>query len=667
MTNHRVQQPRAEAKPSSKHNVTFVLAGRQNAGKTSLLMHITRSAQQPVNFPGSSVERIESTFFTGDRWLKGVDLPGIGSMEPITPEENVALSFLKERAAQDGHVLCAVIDATKLSVELRLLAGLFRLGMPTIVVITKIDVAEREGKVTDIRELERLLGVSVVAANALTGEGCDKLREVLLAPNSHVRPPFQDFDAEQLAQQVQRTPERRKITLTDRLDALFLHPWLGLPVVAFLLFGMFQLLYLGAEPFIGWIEEAQAAVSSMVSETIEPGAFQSLLVDGLINGVGSIVVFLPQIVLLITFVSVLEASGYMARAAFLLDRLLGRVGLSGRSFVPLVSSFACAVPAVLSARIIDNERDRLATIAVAPLMSCSARLPVYVLLIGAFFPLHFAGVVLFGLYAMGIALAALVAYVLRKTVLRGDASVLMMELPPYQRPSFRVVYYQVRAAVLSFLMLAGTVIFSAAVVIWALSYYPRPLNIHESFEQKRADLQRSVGTGDVSVDELERYQFALENEERAAYLEQSYLSTIGKAIQPIFAPAGFEWRTTVGVLAAFPARELVIPTLGILYNVGDVDPGAYDLDHLATDSQGFRDRLHAAVREDGTKAFTPLVALSVMVFFALCSQCAGTLAAIRRETRSLKWPVFVFSYMTLFAWLASVALYQVGTMVLGGA
>lgn len=643
-------------------NVTFVLAGRQNAGKTSLLMHITRSSQQPVNFPGSSVERIESSLSVGGKTLRGIDLPGIGSMEPISPEENVALSFLRETSASEGHVLCAVVDATKLSIELRLLSGLFRLGLPTIVVVTKIDVAEREGKVTRIRELERLLAVPVISVNALTGEGCGKLRDLLLDSSALSKPSFTDLDAEKLTQEVQVAPSQRKITLTDRLDSIFLHSWLGLPVVALLLFGMFQLLYIGAEPFIGWIEELQAVLASSVADAVEAGALQSLLVDGLINGVGSIVVFLPQIVLLVTFVSVLEASGYMARAAFLLDRLLGRVGLSGRSFVPLVSSFACAVPAILSARIIDNERDRLATIAVAPLMSCSARLPVYVLLIGAFFPLSLAGIVLFGLYAMGIVIAALVAYTLRKTVLRGDVSVLMMELPPYQRPSFRVVYYQVRGAVESFLVLAGTVIFTAAVLIWVLSYYPRPLAIHDTFEQRRAVAQMSADSGEISLDEFNRIQISLENEERATYLEQSYLSKIGKTIQPIFAPAGFEWRTTVGVLAAFPARELVIPTLGILYNVGDVDPGAYDLSHLDTDTEGFRDRLRGSVRDDGSRAFNPLVALSVMIFFALCSQCVGTLAAIRRETRSLKWPVFVFSYMTLFAWLASVAVYQIGTM-----
>jgi ferrous iron transport protein B len=321
---------------------------------------------------------------------------------------------------------------------------------------------------------------------------------------------------------------------------------------------------------------------------------------------------------------------------------------------------------VLSTRIIDNEKDRLATIAVAPLMSCSARLPVYVVLIGAFFPVAYAGLVLFSLYATGIVLAALVAWALRRTVLRGPRSVLMMELPVYQRPSLRVVTGQVGSAVREFLVLAGTVIFATSVVIWALSYYPRPAEIHEAFEAKREAVRAELAP--------EQHEAALETldaAEGAAYLEQSWLARGGKAMQPVFEPAGFDWRITVGILAAFPARELILPTLGVLYSIGEVDPGAYDvasLEGAAEQPDGLRETLRASMRPDGSHAFTPLVALGLMVFFALCSQCMGTLAAIRRETRSWRWPVFVFSYMTVLAWLVAVALFQVGTALgLGGA
>ena len=376
--------------------------------------------------------------------------------------------------------------------------------------------------------------------------------------------------------------------------------------------------------------------------------------------------FLPQIVILILLIALLEASGYMARAAFLLDRVLSKVGLSGRSFVPMASSMACAVPGVLATRVIADERERLATIAVLPLMSCSARLPVYVVLIGAFFPTSVAGLVLISLYLLGIGVAALVAWLLRKTKLKGDTSLLLMELPVYQPPSARVVWGQVKGAAREFLVLAGTIIVATSVVIWALSYYPRPSEIAERFDGLRAPHQAALATlpDGPEKTETEEAIAQLDAAERGAYLEQSLLADIGRAVQPVFALAGFDWRTTVGVVAAFPARELIIPTLGVLYSLGDVDAGAYDLGYLdadASNKDGLTARLKATTREDGSPAWSPLVALSVMVFFALCSQCMGTLGAIYRETRTWKWPVFVFTYMTALAWLMAVLVYQVGS------
>jgi ferrous iron transport protein B len=335
--------------------------------------------------------------------------------------------------------------------------------------------------------------------------------------------------------------------------------------------------------------------------------------------------------------------------------------------VPLVSGFACAVPAVLSTRMIDNEKERLATIAVLPLMSCSARLPVYVVLIGAFFPVSQAGFVLFSLYAMGIAFAAVVAWILRRTRLKGAHAVLMMELPVYQRPSFRVVKNQVLSGCREFLVTAGTIIMATAILIWVLSYYPRPAAIHEAHAAERAPLSQALAALPADAParaEIEGRLGEIDAREKAAYLEQSILAEAGKAIQPLFAPAGFDWRTTVGVLAAFPARELVIPTLGILYSLGDVDPGEYDVASLdaaeAHRNEGLAGRLRAARNEEGAPAWTSLSALAVMVFFALCSQCMATLGAIRRETRSWRWPVFVFSYMTALAWVMAVLVYQIG-------
>lgn len=635
------------------------LAGRQNAGKTSLLMHLSGSIQKPVNFPGSSVERTEAIVHHGTTSLRLVDLPGIASLHTVSPDEAVAVEFLRGGGlAGRADVVCVAIDACKLTVELKLLDEILSLKLPVVVALTKNDVAFREGRPVDAAALTGELGVPVVEVNAATGAGKDALLRALIDADRRAPPLAHALDPDAIARAVQPHADRVVLSRTDRIDSVLLHPLLGLPILALVVLGIFQLIFNGAAPFMDAIESLQGTIGEAIAAALPEGALQSFLVDGLVNGVGSIVIFLPQIIMLVTVVALLEASGYMARAAFLLDRALSRVGLSGRSFVPMTSAFACAVPGILAARIIDDERDRIATIVTAPLMSCSARLPVYVVLIGAFFSPTAAGFVLFAIYVMGIVLAATVAWVLRRTVLRGPHSALMMELPVYQRPSMRVVGGQIWVAVREFLVLAGTVIFATALIIWLLSYYPRPAAIHEQFQARR---EAALATAPEA--EAEPRLALLDSAEKSAYLEQSWLAQAGRFIQPVFAPAGFDWRVSVGILAAFPARELIIPTLGILYSVGDVDPGDYDLAELqATHADdGLRARLRSATGPDGRATFTPLVALSLMIFFALCSQCMATLAAIRRETRSWRWPIFTFTYMTALAWVAAVLVYQVGS------
>ena len=623
---------------------TVALVGRANAGKTSLLMHLTGSLQRPVNFPGSSVERVESEVRVGDVALRVVDLPGIGSLVAGSRDEDVALRYLRGQDGPAPDLLCVVLDAAKLPVELRFLQAVHQLGVPVVVALAKVDVAAAEGAPVAADRLQRALGVPLVVVHGGSGAGCDELGRVLATTPlvaSATRAPAVDSAPATAASE----RARRRSTRTDRLDAVLLHPLLGPLVLLGVVLGMFQLVFTVADPVIGWIEALQELVGGGIASVVPDGALQSFLIDGLVNGVGSSLVFVPQIALLIAFVSVVEASGYMARAVFLLDLVLRKVGLSGKSFVPLTSSFACAIPGIVASRILSDERDRLATIAVAPLMSCSARYPVYVLLLAAFFPAHQAGLLLFALYALGVVTAALVALVLRRTVLRGGHSRLALELPVYQRPRLRMVLLQVWLSVKAFLRTAGTVIFVATLVVWALAYFPRPDAIHERFEQQR----QAVPAGADGEEERARLDAA----ESAAYLEQSYLAAIGHTIQPVFAPAGFDWRMTVGVLAAFPARELVLPTLGTLYSLGEVEAGDDPDPRL-------RDALRSAKGPDGQPIMSGLVALAAMAFFALCSQCAGTLAAIRRETHSWRWPLFTFVYMTVLAWLAAVAIYQVG-------
>jgi ferrous iron transport protein B len=623
--------------------------------------------QRPVNFAGTSVERMESSIEVDGARLRAVDLPGITSLSAVSRDEGVAIDFLKEPGAEGPDVVCAVLDAVKLSIELHLLRQLSGLQRPMVVALNKQDVARRQGRPVNARALEAALGVPVIETDGHTGAGAERLRDAVIARARDGSTGLPDFDPDALVARVQSQGVGRR-SWTNRLDAIFLHRIFGLPILAVVIFGTFQLVFTGAEPFIALIEAIQEWLGDLVVGLLAPGALRSFVVDGLINGMGSVVVFLPQIVLLIAFVTILEATGYMARAAFLLDRVLSRIGLSGRSFVPLTSSFACAIPGILASRIIDNERDRIATIVVAPLMSCSARLPVYVVLIGAFFPVAWAGLVLFGLYLLGIAIAALVAFILRRTVLRGGESMLLMELPVYHRPAWRVIANQVWITTREFLILAGTVIFATSIVIWVLSYYPRPAEIHERFEAQRSAVVAEGLASELVSEQLE----SIDRSERTAYFEQSLLARFGKTIQPVFAPAGFDWRTTVGILAAFPARELIIPSMGILYSLGEVDAGDYDLPSLASsqpvEPEGLRKKLRNATGPDGRPAFTPLIALALMVFFALCGQCVATLGTIAREAHSWRWAAFTFVYMTVLAWVGAVAVYQLGTLMgFGGA
>ncbi len=621
------------------------LFGRANSGKTSLLMHISGSAQRPVNFPGSSVEAMESSARVGDVALQLVDLPGVSSMQPQSRDEQVAIDHLRDSAARPDLV-CFVLDAAKLAVELPLLQQLRELGLPIVVAVTKSDVARAEGFPIDAAQLARAVGLPLVEVDGATGSGAaqllDRLASTPLDAPAATGAPVDHGD------RLARTIARSR---TDRIDRCLLHPVLGPLVLVVVVLLMFQLVFTVADPFMGWIEAAQDWVSGGVAATTAEGAWRSFLVDGIVNGVGSSLIFVPQIALLIAFVTVVEASGYMARAVFLLDRALRRFGLSGKSFVPLSSSFACAIPGIAATRILTDERDRLATIAVAPLMSCSARLPVYVVLLAAFFPLDYqAGLMLFGMYALGIVAAAAVSVLLRRTALRGGESMLVMELPVYQRPRAKLVGLQCWFAVKGFLKTAGTVIFFATIVVWSLAYFPRSAAIEQRFDLERQQLEAAG-----AVDEAQLA--AVDARAAAAHLENSYLARMGKAVQPVFAPAGFDWRVTVGVLAAFPARELVIPTLGTLYSLGEVEADPAEPD------QRLQDALRESVGPDGDPSMNGLVAIALMVFFALCSQCAATLAAIRRETHSWRWPAFVFAYMSALAWLAAVAIYQVGSLL----
>ncbi len=438
-------------------------------------------------------------------------------------------------------------------------------------------------------------------------------------------------------------PEKHGDTLSLRLDAVLTHRVWGPVIFVAMMLVVFQSIYSWAGPFMDAIEAGVAWIGDTAGPVLAPWpTLQSLLVDGVLAGVGSVIVFLPQILILFFFIALLEDTGYMARGAFLMDKIFGWCGLNGKSFVPMLSSFACAVPGILAARTIEDPKARLTTILISPLMSCSARLPVYTLMIGAFIEPAYgatvAGLTLFAMHFVGLAVAAPIAWAVNKFLLRTRPLPFLMEMPAYRLPRLRDILWRMWRRAREFLVRAGTIILAVAIIIWALSYFPRPPEVREN-------VKASAPTADaMAVDRLTD----------AAYIEQSYLARIGRTLQPVFAPAGFDWKITVGVLASFPAREVIISTLGTIYGAGsDVDEESGDL----------RSALAAARWPDGPRAgqpvFTLPVALAIMVFFALCLQCGATIAVMARES-SWGWAAFAFAYMTILAWLGAVLTYQLG-------
>jgi len=470
---------------------------------------------------------------------------------------------------------------------------------------------------------------------------------------------------------VVRREDRRVETVTDRIDRVLTHRVWGTLIFAALMIVVFQAVFSWAVPAMDLIDSGVGVVSDYVGDLLDEGALRSLLVDGVLGGVGGVIIFLPQILVLFLFIAVLEDCGYMARAAYLMDKLMVRVGLSGKSFIPLLSSFACAIPGVMATRVIENRRDRLTTMLIAPLMSCSARLPVYTLMIAAFIPaasvlgvFNLHGVVMFAMYLVGILTAVAVAFTLKRTLLRGPTPPFVLELPSYKMPSPRTVLFRMLDRGWAFLKNAGTLIVAVSILVWALLYYPHDAaTVEAPYAAQRETLEARLAAAAADSDEqaaaaaeLESLQLHIEG----AYQRQSYLGRMGHAIEPLVRPLGWDWKIGAAAIASFPAREVVVATLGILYDVGQVD----------VEDAEQRTRLQTALDKAtwaGTdrKVFGIPTALSIMVFFALCAQCAATLAVIKRETNSWRWPIFTFTYMTALAYVAALVTYQVSSLLIG--
>lgn len=458
-----------------------------------------------------------------------------------------------------------------------------------------------------------------------------------------------------LAVSLQR-PASRRHSRSERIDNVLTHKITGTLFFLGIMMVVFQSIYSWAGPVMDLVDTAVGAFGGWIGGLLPAGMVQSMVVDGLVAGVGSVIIFLPQILLLSLFISVLEDCGYMARAAFLMDKLLGWCGLSGQCFIPMLSSFACAIPGIMATRTISDRRDRFTTILVAPLMSCSARLPVYVIMIGAFIPndkvfggfFSLPALTLFLMYALGVAVAVPVAWILKKTIFKGEKPPFILEMPSYKVPQASVVAKKVYREGKEFVTRAGTLIFAVTIIVWALAYFPRSETIAANYDAQRSQAEASG----LAPEALASRLVELDNQEAGDYLRDSFLGHAGHFVEPVFRPLGWDWRIATATIASFPAREIIVATLGTLFNLGADE---------SEESEGLLATLRAATWPDGRPMFNVAVALSIMVFFALCAQCGATLITIKRETGQWRWPLLTFVYMTVLAYVGAFIAFHAAT------
>lgn len=608
------------------------LVGNPNAGKSALFNALTGARQKVGNYPGVTVERKWGRLSLDDgRPVELIDLPGTYSLDPSSPDEAVTRDVLFGRQAGERrpNALVVVMDATNLDNHLRFALQLIALGLPTVIALNMIDMAKRDGIEIDTARLAAELGVPVIPTVAVRKTGLDELRGALdravsgggkaILPDAA---PADDIvalqrKARRIANAV--TVQQSDATAwTQRVDAVALHPIAGPILFAGLMFVMFQAVFSWSKAPVDWLASLQAWLAGEALRILPDGFLRSLLVEGIINGVGAVVAFLPLILILFFFILLLEASGYMVRAAFIMDRLMAGVGLSGRAFIPLLSSFACAIPGIMATRSIDDPRHRLTTILIAPLMTCSARLPVYALIIGVFIPdrnvlpgIGLRGLVLFGLYLMGIFSALVVALVLRRTVARGGGSGFMLEMPKYQMPVWRDVALGLWQRTYVFLRRAGTVILNVTVVLWLLTSYPQV--------PAGSNLKQS---------------------------EYSIAGRIASVLGPVVRPIGFGHDMALAIIPAMAAREVAVSALQTVYSIDAGDDEKQGEDRLAK-------RLHGA--------WSLPTALAFLMWFVFAPQCLSTIAVIRRETNGWLWPAFTLTYLFVLAWLSAGATYWTAT------
>lgn len=683
----------------------ILLVGNPNTGKTTLYNRLTGGSQKVGNYPGVTVDRHVGTLQLGDgEPVELVDLPGAYSLAAESMDERIAFDELAGLDGGDPDVVLIVADGTQLERSLYFVLQILDLGLPTVLAL---NFSDEWNEPFDCEALSRALGIPVLTVSARKNTGLDELRKALAGTLAQLHTssrPWSDGDSaqqEQLEVVARALPDSWRPTGTrrtalarwaalslgedeltdipdalreavkaaaipdedliaprygwiertlaelraapvstvrptsDRVDRFLLHPILGLFVFLGLMAVLFQALFVWADPMIGWVEGVVEAFAGFVSARLPDGLFHDFIIEGVIAGVGGVVVFLPQIILLFLALGILEDSGYMSRIVALMDRAMKSVGLEGRAFVPMLSGLACAIPAIMATRTMDRHRDRMLTMMVVPLMACAARLPVYGLLIAATIPSESIGgfgqgLLLVAMYLFGVLITLAATFVLGKTVLKGTPSKLVVEMPPYRIPDFVTVIRRTWSKCVVFLMEAGTVILACTIIMWVLLSFPK----HELSDTAQPGANTEIVVASQQI-------------------RDSYAGQIGRSMEPVLVPLGFDWRIGIGLLGAFAAREVFVSTMGVVYGIEGADD----------DPTPLRESLTSSTWPDGRPVFTPLVCLSLLIFFAIACQCMSTLAVVKRETNTWRWPAFMFVYMTLLAWFMSFAVYQGGVLL----
>ena len=626
---------------------------------------LTGLRQQVGNFPGVTVEKKSGSFKIAEKEHTLTDFPGTYSIYPRTKDEEVVYRVLTDSTSTEFPELALVVlNASQLKRNLLLCSQLYDLKIPLIIVVNMSDIAQRKGISVDLQKLEELFsGSSVVSTNARIGLGKDRLLEAISSFNfknqeANNRLIISDFEAapiDNLSKQVSETKERTswidkvlpaiqkneetKTTNQSKLDRILVHWFWGYLIFIAVLLVVFQFIYAFASYPMDAIDLLFITISNYLQETLPAGIFSNLLSQGIVPGIGGVVIFIPQIALLFFFISILEETGYLSRVVFIMDRIMRPLGLNGKSVVPLMSSVACAIPGVMSARTISDWRERLITILVAPLMSCSARIPVYTLLIALVIPdepvfgfFNLRGIALFSLYALGLVSALVIAFILKKIIRTKEKGFLVLEMPDFKSPRWQNVWITVFEKVRIFVWDAGKVILAISVILWALASFGPGDSI------EKAEQESSVQIAKKSWSEEEKNQFVA-----SAKLEKSYMGIMGKTLEPLIEPLGYDWKIGVSLLTSFAAREVFVGSLATIYAVHDT----------SDDNTLLINRLRMEKKVDGTPIYTLATGCSLLVFYVFAMQCMSTLAVVKRETSSWKWPLFQLAFMGLLAYSMS--------------